>query len=255
MKKFTLITTDNYKQQSGYAKILSLSTKYSNHTFATNNWSAILDVYFVGLYGTYGLHGKYSISWSSKNTLKIVMLNDDIEKKLPNNIFAIVPTDDGLDLYVTSHLPELSLNTKIDVLSFNSSGKWYNNSTFEDITSLSPTYYSNEYKSSIINSNLKNFLNKYIYSDNKSYVELNLDEIGALKTNMFFISARSFKGDGTIKGMDFYIKNDGSVYNKQPYIIASNETELALEINETTNTIKISNIDWYSNVFVTITIA
>ena len=143
MKKLTLSTVMNYDKSNGYAKILSLDNTYSQVSFATvNGWDAAIDVYQQGLHtNKTPRHFKYLVSWTSLHELKVVRLNEDFGIDDVDTVLAQVPTENGVDLYVSSMFNAVSwVKTRIDVTAFSNQGKWIDGSNFVDISSLNPIY-------------------------------------------------------------------------------------------------------------------
>lgn len=143
MKKYTLTTVMNYDKGNGFAKILSLNNSYNQVALSlVNAWDAIIDVYQEGLHSTHqARHFKYAISWSSLHELKITQLNEDNSNENVDTILAQVPTDNGVDLYVSALYNGNSwIKTRVEVTAFSNQGEWIDGSEFEDISALNPVY-------------------------------------------------------------------------------------------------------------------
>lgn len=144
MKKFTLSTVMNYDKSNGFAKILTLDNRYDSVSFdGVNAWDAIIDVYQQGRHiGNFTpRHFKYAISWVSLHILKITQLSEDYSNEAVDTVLAQVPTENGVDLYVSSLLDGNSwVKTRVEVVTFSNQGKWIEGSEFIDISSMHPVY-------------------------------------------------------------------------------------------------------------------
>lgn len=255
MKNIILNTVDNYSQTNKYAKILSLSNKYGGMVFAINNWSAIIDVYYVGSYGTYGTHVKFAISWQSLHELKIVQLTEDVEHKIQDNVLAYVPTDEGLDLYVASlYNVQLALKTRVKVTAFSDNGVWIDNAKFVDISNLSPVYYTPtrkvEVKSSTLN---KTYTDTFMYKrgfTTTNSTEIDLSPLGD-SNGTFFVEFRSYSTynvPNKIRGIDI-ICNNGNISTRSPYPLNEGETLINASFDSTNNKLTVSGYDTQSFIF------
>lgn len=256
MKQFTISTTDNFKNQDGYAKILNLSNEYNNFAFAVNNFVAILDLYYCGAYGTYGEYFKFALVWESVNKLKINLLTPDYTKNIPDDLFACVYNQYGLDLYIKSNHNSGSLSNKMYVLSFTNTGKWFDGSSFEDISSLATEYpeINNMQEGTFINSILQNVsitknMKKATFNSATTF-SLDVTSIGNLATGFFNGQIRSFDtANKQFLGIDF-VCNNGTVYTKNPFEV---DKELSITCNTENNSIVVSNLNVNSFVYYDIT--
>lgn len=256
MKEFSISTTDNFKNADGYAKILSLSNEYSNFAFAVNNYVAILDLYYCGAYSSYGEYFKFALVWQSVNNLKINLLTPDYNKIIPENLFAVVYNQYGLDLYVKSNHNNVSLSNKMKVLSFSNSGKWFDGSSFEDISNLAPKYptINTVYNSSFTNSE---FLNTKIDKNIKDItfssgtsLDIDVSLLGAMASGFYHGQIRTYDNSNKkFLGIDF-VCNNGTITTKEPF-----EVDKALNITANTdeNTFTVSNLNTNSFVYFDIT--
>ena len=256
MKEFSISTTDNFKNANGYAKILSLSNEYSNFAFAVNNFVAILDLYLCGAYSTYGEYFKFSIVWQSVNSLKINLLTPDLNNIIPENLFGIVTNQYGLDLYIKSTHNNVSLSNKMHVLSFTNSGKWFDGSSFEDISSLSPQYITinNMQPGTFINSNLQNTdisknIKKITFNTSTS-CKIDVSLLGNLQSGFYHGQIRSFDtSNKQFLGIDF-VCNNGTISTKEPFEV---DKSLNITPNSDENTFTVSNLNTNSFVYFDIT--
>lgn len=224
MKKLTLNTVMNYDFGNGFAKILSLDSTYIQESFPlVTQWDAILDVYQQGLRirSKKPRHFKYAVSWTAQHELKVVQLNEDISDDNVDTMLAQVPTENGVDLYVSSfYNGDSRAESRVDVIAFNNWGKWIDGSKFEDISALNPVYckgstinQSAEYHNSIFRG--KNLTDKYTIEEletkitNGDFSDL---FVGDFITKSTTVNGVSEDVDYVFAGFDYYrrIGNSGN---------------------------------------------